>query len=99
MIEAYKDILYESSNGIATITLNRPEKLNAFRGQTLIEIVQALTAAIRDKTVGVIVIAGAGGKAFSVGGDIGEMKALDRRTGRASVGTLLRLGELFLSSP
>ena len=96
---AYTDILYESSNGIATITLNRPEKLNAFRDQTIVEFTQAMNRAVRDRGIGVIVITGAGEKAFCVGGDIGEMKDLDRRTGRAFVGKLLRLGKLFLTSP
>ncbi len=95
----FQDLLYESSNGIATITLNRPEKLNAFRSQTIVELTQALMAAIKDKTVGVVVIAGAGGKAFSVGGDIGEMASLNRRTGRLFVEKLRHLAKIFLTSP
>jgi dihydroxynaphthoic acid synthetase len=95
----YQDILYESHSGIATITLNRPEKLNAFRGQTLVELIQAMKQAIRARGVGVVVITGAGGKAFSVGGDIDEMGRLDRRTGKAFTHKLLQLAKTLLSCP
>ncbi len=94
-----RDILYDVTRGIATITLNRPEKLNAFRNQTLVELAKALTTAIRDKKVGVIVLAGAGDKAFCVGGDIGEMKSLNQKTGRIFVRNLARAGRLFLTCP
>jgi dihydroxynaphthoic acid synthetase len=95
----YQDLLYEIHDGAATITLNRPEKLNAFRNQTLIELTKALAAAIKDRSVGVIVIAGAGGKAFSVGGDISEMNGLNRKSGRIFVQNLLKLGKIFLTCP
>lgn len=77
----YTDVSYKSDNGIATITLNRPEKLNAFRTQTVRDLLNALTEADEDISVGVIVLTGTG-KAFSVGGDIEELKQLDRETGR-----------------
>lgn len=93
----FHDILYESKSGIATLTLNRPEKLNCFRGQTLVEMAQALNRAERDPSIGVIVITGAGGKAFSVGGDIDEMRRLDKKSGRAFVQKLSHLAKLFLT--
>lgn len=66
----YTDIRYElSGDGIAKITICRPEVHNAFRPQTLIEISRALTEAREDESVGVIVLAGEGGKAFCSGGD------------------------------
>ncbi|MBI2082592.1 MAG: enoyl-CoA hydratase/isomerase family protein [Deltaproteobacteria bacterium] len=95
----FHDILYKSGSGIATITLNRPEKLNAFRSQTIVELTTALARAIKDRAVGVIVITSAGGKAFCVGGDISEMKDLNRKKGRIFVQKLLRLSKIFLTSP
>jgi 2-ketocyclohexanecarboxyl-CoA hydrolase len=66
---AYEDILYEEKAGAAWITINRPEKYNAFRGQTVEELIQAFNKAAWDKNIGVIVLAGAGEKAFCTGGD------------------------------
>jgi dihydroxynaphthoic acid synthetase len=67
---SYEDILYTVKDGVATITINRPEKRNAFRGETLDELIEAFRAAEADRTVGVIVLTGAGDKAFCAGGDI-----------------------------
>jgi len=65
----YEDILYEIKNGVATITINRPDKYNAFRGQTCEEMIHAFLRAGWDHSVGVIVLTGAGNKAFCTGGD------------------------------
>lgn len=65
----YEDILYEVKNGAAYITINRPKVFNAFRGVTCEELINALTKAAWDKSIGVIVLAGAGEKAFCTGGD------------------------------
>jgi naphthoate synthase len=66
----YSDIRYElSGDGIAKITIARPEVRNAFRPQTLIEISDALTRAREDLDVGVIVLTGEGPDAFCSGGD------------------------------
>ncbi len=66
----YSDIRYETSDdGIAKITICRPEVHNAFRPQTIIEISQALTVAREDESVGVIILTGEGDKAFCSGGD------------------------------
>ncbi len=66
----FTDILYEKSDeGIAKITINRPECRNAFRPQTLFELQQAFQDAREDKDVGVIVLTGAGDAAFCSGGD------------------------------
>ena len=65
----FEDILYEVRNGVAWITINRPDKMNSFRGQTCDEIIKALNTAGYDKSVGAIVLAGAGDKAFCTGGD------------------------------
>src|SRR3954454_21300276 len=66
----YEDIRYElSGDGIAKITINRPEVRNAFRPQTIIEISRALEVAREDSDVGVIILTGEGEKAFCSGGD------------------------------
>jgi 2-ketocyclohexanecarboxyl-CoA hydrolase len=65
----YEDILFEVRNGVAYITINRPDKYNAFRGKTCEELIHAFNKAGWDKKIGVIVLAGAGDKAFCTGGD------------------------------
>ena len=67
---SYEDVRYETSeDGIAKITIVRPEVHNAFRPQTIIEIGRALEVAREDESVGVIVLTGEGGRAFCSGGD------------------------------
>ena len=56
----YEDILYETYNGIAKITINRPEVHNAFRPKTVMELIDAFAYARDDSNVGVIVLTGAG---------------------------------------
>jgi len=65
----YEDILYEEKNGVATITINRQDRYNAFRGKTCMELLDAFNRAGWNKEVGVIVFTGAGDKAFCTGGD------------------------------
>ncbi|MDQ3241767.1 MAG: 1,4-dihydroxy-2-naphthoyl-CoA synthase [Actinomycetota bacterium] len=65
----YGDIRYEVAEGIAKITINRPEVRNAFRPQTLVELSDALERAREDTSIGVIVLAGEGPLAFCSGGD------------------------------
>jgi 2-ketocyclohexanecarboxyl-CoA hydrolase len=66
---AYQDILYDKRDGIATITINRPKVLNAFRAETVEEMLEAMRDADNDPDIGVIVLAGAGERAFCSGGD------------------------------
>lgn len=66
----FTDIEYAKSDGVATIAINRPEVLNAFRTITMEELIDAFEDANQDETIGVIVLRGAGGRAFSTGGDI-----------------------------
>jgi naphthoate synthase/2-ketocyclohexanecarboxyl-CoA hydrolase len=68
----YEDVLYEVAGGRATITINRPERLNAFRTQTMLELCDAFERSADDESVGVIVFTGAGERAFCVGGDVRE---------------------------
>lgn len=66
----FTDILFHKSNeGIAKITINRPQVRNAFRPQTINEIIKALSNARFDENIGVIILTGAGDKAFCSGGD------------------------------
>jgi 2-ketocyclohexanecarboxyl-CoA hydrolase len=65
----YKDILYETRGAAVWITINRPDKYNAFRGVTCEELIHAITRAGWDKSVAAIVLTGAGEKAFCTGGD------------------------------
>lgn len=65
----YSDIIYETAEGIAKITINRPERHNAFRPQTLFELQEAFNLARDDSSVGVIILTGAGDQAFCSGGD------------------------------
>jgi naphthoate synthase len=65
----YEDIRYELADGIAKITINRPEVRNAFRPATVSELCRAFDEARDDPSVGVIILTGAGDKAFCSGGD------------------------------
>lgn len=65
----YQDILYVKADGIATITINRPDSYNAFRAQTCEEMIHAFKDADFDRSIGVVVLTGAGDKAFCTGGD------------------------------
>ncbi|MFF0578187.1 1,4-dihydroxy-2-naphthoyl-CoA synthase [Streptosporangium saharense] len=65
----YEDIVYETAEGIAKITINRPERHNAFRPTTLFELRDAFNLAQEDAEIGVIILTGAGDRAFCSGGD------------------------------
>jgi naphthoate synthase len=92
---AYRDISYETSeDGIAKITICRPEVRNAFRPQTLFELSDAFTRARDDDRVGVIILTGQGTEAFCSGGDqrirgsdgyLGEDEVAERGIGRLNV--------------
>ena len=68
-IGEYEDIFYDVAEGIAKITINRPERRNAFRPQTLFELSDAFERARDDISVGAIILTGAGPDAFCSGGD------------------------------
>lgn len=83
----YTDILYSTAAGVATITINRPQRLNAFTGHTLTELQHAFERAGADHSVGVIVLTGAGERAFCSGGDMhweagGGLEGHDFQLGR-----------------
>ena len=68
-VREYTDIKYEYAEGIAKITINRPEVRNAFRPQTIFELMDAFENAHQDNSIGVILLTGEGDKAFCSGGD------------------------------
>lgn len=67
---SYTDLLVEQAGGRLTVAINRPDRLNAFRGVTLRELTEVFEAAADDPTVGVIVLTGVGDRAFCAGGDV-----------------------------
>ncbi len=66
---AFEDILYDKAEGVGRITINRPHRRNAFRPETLDEIMTALQMARADADIGVVILTGAGTEAFCSGGD------------------------------
>ncbi len=93
----FSDILYQKADGIAKITINRPEVRNAFRPQTLAELRDAFNRARDDLEVGSIIFTGAGTEAFCSGGDqrirgddgyIGDDDVAGQGVGRLDVGDL-----------
>jgi 2-ketocyclohexanecarboxyl-CoA hydrolase len=81
---AYSDVLYEKRGGVAWITINRPEVRNAFRTITVAELTDAFVDARFDRTIGVVVLTGAGDKAFCSGGDQKERGQAGYAHGSAS---------------
>jgi 2-ketocyclohexanecarboxyl-CoA hydrolase len=81
----YTDILYAARGGVATITINRPQVHNAFRAETCEELIHAFNRAAWDEKIGVIVLTGAGERAFCAGGDQGS-HSKKGYTGRGTVG-------------
>ena len=73
----YGDILYEVKDQVAWITINRPRVMNAFREQTLDEMIHAVKSTREDPSIACIVFTGAGDKSFSAGGDFFAMKRLN----------------------
>jgi 2-ketocyclohexanecarboxyl-CoA hydrolase len=68
-MQELEDVVYEVDRGLAWITINRPERLNAFRGRTVDELIASFKRAWASEDVGVICLTGAGDRAFSTGGD------------------------------
>ena len=73
----YQDILYEVKDQVAWVTINRPRVLNAFREQSLDEMIDALKSTRDDPSIACAVVTGAGDKSFSAGGDFYAMKRLN----------------------
>jgi len=80
----YETILLEKSDGVATITLNRPKALNALNEVVLSELVTAIDELEADASVRAVIVTGAGDKAFAAGADIGELSRLEDRAAAAA---------------
>lgn len=85
----YEDVLYEEKEGVATITVNRADRLNAYRLGTYQEVTHALHRAGWNKDIAVIVLTGAGTKAFGIGGDSSSKKW--ERGGQGTIGVPVEL--------
>ncbi len=81
----YEHILVEKTDGVAILTMNRPEQLNAMNFRLSTELHDAVTKMNEDADVGCIVVTGAGTKAFSAGGDIHEQRENDRKYSQAEL--------------
>ena len=88
----YKNILFESKNAIAYITVNRPKQLNALNTETIAELSSVITIAEKDKTIRCIIITGAEDKAFVAGADIKEFANYSQSEGE----NLARKGQEIL---
>lgn len=77
-----KNILLEKSNRVATVMINRPEKLNALNAATRAELFDVFTSIKDDPNIDVVIVTGAGEKSFVAGTDIGELTALDATSGK-----------------
>lgn len=75
---SYRDILFEVKDNVAWVTINRPRFRNAFREQTLDEMIHAFSSTREDPTIVCAVVTGAGAEAFSAGGDFTAMMKLNR---------------------
>jgi enoyl-CoA hydratase len=82
MIMTYQNLLTSIENGILTITINRPDKMNALNKNIVQEIGEAVKAGETDKAVKAIIITGAGEKAFVAGADISEFRSIKPEEGR-----------------
>jgi len=78
----YQTLIVSMSDRIATVTINRPDKLNALNAQCKSELREFFTKAKSDESIGVVILTGAGEKAFVAGTDIGELTALDVESGK-----------------
>jgi dihydroxynaphthoic acid synthetase len=92
------DVLYEKGGGIATVTINRPEVLNALRGQTYVDLIRALRDSTDDGEVGVVILTGAGDRAFSSGGDVKGQKTRTVAAGRRHLHRMMELYSLLRNS-
>lgn len=95
----YEDIIYEKKDHVAQITINRPKLFNAFRTKTIDEMVSAFEDVMKDGGIGVVVLKGAGGRAFCSGGDIEEMNSLTPKTGKLFLTKFLTLLQRIRQTP
>ena len=68
----FQDIIYDKTGPVATVTINRPEKMNAFARETVDEMVEAFLDAWSDRAIAAVILTGAGDRAFCTGGDLSK---------------------------
>lgn len=91
-MDGYEHIIFEKRDGAAWMTINRPDTYNSLVKQTVLELTQAITDAAEDPEIGVVVITGAGEKAFSSGGHVGVLKERTSADSRDHMRRLAHLG-------
>jgi len=91
----YEDVIYEQQGAIATITINRPHVRNAVRPQTYEELTHAMHRAADTSEIGVVVLTGAGDKAFCAGGDVRDQAERKPSVGRTHVRRLFALSSVM----
>ncbi len=79
----YSSLLFQTDNGICTITVNRPDKLNALNKMVIEELSEAIDEVINNPSIKSAIITGSGNKAFVAGADISEFSSLDASGGKA----------------
>lgn len=79
---SFNNILFEVKNKIGFVTINRPDKLNALNDATVTELKECFTVIKNDERINVVIVTGAGEKAFVAGADISELNKLDESTGK-----------------
>jgi enoyl-CoA hydratase len=94
----YKNIIFEEKEGIAKITINREKAMNSLNEDTVSELLHALGRAREDDAVRVVILTGAGEKAFIAGGDINEIKASFERGQMAARDEFAIWGQNLISS-
>jgi dihydroxynaphthoic acid synthetase len=99
MIDNLLDLQFRQAGGVATITINRPDRHNAMRPNTLREMAEVLTAVADDQAVGVVVITGAGERAFCAGGDLSQVAGAEDSTGGFVPGEFIRWANAFRQCP
>lgn len=91
----FEDIAYGTDAGVATITINRPEVRNAVRPKTYEDLTEAMKMAADDPEIGVVVLTGAGDKAFCSGGDVRDQSSRKPYVGRTHMRRLFALSSVM----
>jgi enoyl-CoA hydratase len=95
----YQTILFEKADGIGKVTLNRPDKLNALNSTVYKELYDAFEAAEKDPEVRVLIITGAGDRAFAAGSDVAEMEKMNPLEAQAFMGTIRKASDFLYAMP
>ncbi|SDI15554.1 enoyl-CoA hydratase-related protein [Alteribacillus bidgolensis] len=93
------NVLLEKSGHLATITINRPEQLNCFNYDTLVQLEEKAEAIQLDKDVRAVIVTGAGEKAFSAGADLKERRTLSEKEVRRNVNKIRKVFTLIEEIP